>query len=117
MPTYDYGCPSCGHKDVIFKKLAQLDERQECPRCAGEMQRLVSLPMVRGDYEAYSCPITGRRIEGKRAHKENLRRHGCRVLEPGETEQFRRDKAKRQEQADREVEKLVEKTAHEMGFA
>ena len=49
--------------------------------------------MVRGDYAGYNCPVTGKWIEGKRAHEENLKRHGCRVLEPGETDEFKRRRA------------------------
>lgn len=43
-------------------------------------------PMLARDYAAYDCPITGRMIDGKREHRENLERHGCRILEPGETQ-------------------------------
>lgn len=41
-------------------------------------------PMVIGDFTPYDCPITGKMIEGRRAHEENLKRHDCRILEPGE---------------------------------
>lgn len=43
-------------------------------------------PRILGDYEAYECPVSGRMIEGRRAHKENLKATGCRVLERGEKE-------------------------------
>jgi hypothetical protein len=70
---------------------------------------------VRGDYKAYSCPITGKVIEGKHAHSENLKRHGCRVLEPGE----RQDSLNRRAEADRAFEKtvsdVVDKTAAQLG--
>lgn len=58
-----------------------------------------------GDYEGYNCPVTGKYIEGRAAHEENLKRQGCRVLEPGETEQFIKEKPKRIEQ---EAEKTAE---------
>tara|TARA_R110000751_G_scaffold96964_2_gene188870 strand:- start:1236 stop:1568 length:333 start_codon:yes stop_codon:yes gene_type:complete len=41
-------------------------------------------PRVSGDFDPYDCPITGRTIEGRVAHAENLKRHDCRILEPGE---------------------------------
>lgn len=47
-------------------------------------------PRISGDYEAYSCPITGKPIEGRAAHRENLKRHGCRVLEKGESREAKR---------------------------
>ncbi|MBF0157489.1 MAG: hypothetical protein HQL57_09930 [Magnetococcales bacterium] len=45
----------------------------------------VLAPAVRSDYAPYDCPITGQVIEGRRAHRENLARHGCRLLEAGES--------------------------------
>ena len=42
-------------------------------------------PMVVSDYQTYDCPITGNPIEGRAAHKENLKRNNCRLLEKGES--------------------------------
>lgn len=50
-------------------------------------------PQIAGDYEVYDCPITGKPIEGKAAHRENLKRNNCRLLEKGES----RDAPKRYE--------------------
>jgi hypothetical protein len=70
---------------------------------------------VRSDYKAYRCPITGNVIDGKRAHGENLKRHGCRVLESGEKE----ESVKRRAEADRAFEKTVsdavDKTVAQLG--
>lgn len=46
------------------------------------------------DIPAYDCPVTGKMIDGRAAHRENLKRQGCRVLEPGETAQAQRDFAR-----------------------
>lgn len=85
MPIYAYKCPSCGEKRDIVKPIAALDRRERCLSCPGVMDRQVVAPMIRPDYAAYDCPITGERIEGRKAHEANLRKHGCRVLEPGES--------------------------------
>jgi len=85
MPLYEYTCPSCGQYFTRVLPLSRYREAQNCS-CGGEAVKRISAPAVRGDYEAYDCPITGKRIEGRRAHEENLRRHGCRVLESGETD-------------------------------
>ena len=61
----------------------------------------LSMPMVSMDYEAYECPVTGKTIEGRAAHQENLKRTNCRLLEPNardaavasESENRRRDAA------------------------
>lgn len=48
-------------------------------------------PILLGDYSAYDCPVTGKIVEGRSAHSENLKRQGCRLLEKGESrEQGRR---------------------------
>lgn len=86
MPLYDYLCHSCSTVVGIVKPIKQLDEEERCDKCQGVMQRLISAPMVRPDYAGYTCPITGDWIEGRRAHIENLKKHGCRVLERGERE-------------------------------
>lgn len=65
-------------------------------------------PAVRGDYEGYACPITGAWIEGRKAHQENLRRHGCRVLEPGEKDEVIRRKAAGEAALDRSIEATVD---------
>lgn len=41
------------------------------------------------DYD-YDCPITGKAIVGKKAHEENLKKHGKHVLEKGELEDAKR---------------------------
>lgn len=86
MPVYLYRCPTCSAQRDILKKLVELDRTENCLRCGFAMNRQVVAPMIRPDYEAYDCPITGKRIEGRVAHEENLRKHGCRVLEPGESQ-------------------------------
>lgn len=55
----------------------------------------------------YECPITGIPIRSKRAHEENLKRHGKHVFEKGELED-----AKRTRQAiDDELDRKLEETA------
>lgn len=91
MPVYEYKC-LCGKRFDRFLPLSRYDEPQECD-CGQVAIKQLSAPVVRGDFAGYSCPITGKWIEGRRAHEENLARHGCRVLESGETEQAKRNAA------------------------
>lgn len=111
MPIYSYLC-SCGKEETRFLKLAQSDDPQHCA-CGQQMARKIEAPMVVADYAPYSCPITGRPVEGRRAHTENLKKHGCRLLEPGESDQVRRNRASFEKKLDREVEQLVERVASE----
>lgn len=41
-------------------------------------------PAVWNDIRSYACPITGREIGSRSTHRDNLRQHGCRVIEPDE---------------------------------
>jgi hypothetical protein len=68
------------------------------------------------DYEVYRCPVTDKPIEGRRAHSENLKRTGCRLLEKGEKEQNMRDRADADRKLERTVDMAVEKTASELGI-
>lgn len=47
-------------------------------------------PMISPDIAPYSCPITGKVIDGRMEHRENLARHDCRILEKGEVEHDRK---------------------------
>lgn len=112
MPIYDYHCSVCNHSREVAKPLALLDRVERCTNCDFAMNRQVSAPMVRGDYPGYDCPVTGKWIEGKRAHEENLKKHSCRVLEGGETREFQRrrkdDEKKLDDAVDATVEQFVE---------
>jgi hypothetical protein len=71
---------------------------------------------VARDYEGYNCPVTGNWIEGRAAHRENLKRTGCRVFEPGELEQFKRDRPKNIERdSERFAEQMCEKIGERIG--
>jgi hypothetical protein len=45
------------------------------PMVTGEWRPVT--PQVQGDYEAYPSPVTGEMIEGKRARRYDLEKHGC----------------------------------------
>lgn len=117
MPVYDYKCEKCGAVETHFVKIADL-ESATFPHCGQAMSRLISLPMVAPDYPPYECPITGRLISGRREHIENLKRTGCRLKEPGETEEYMRRKASGyfQKEFERSIEKVVEEAARDLGF-
>ena len=107
MPVYAYKCPSCGATFDRYLRLADYAAPQTCT-CGAPAVKQLSAPAIRGDYAGYSCPITGQWVEGRRAHEENLARHGCRVLEAGETEAVRRNHAKSEAEFDRKIEQTAE---------
>lgn len=120
MPTYDFQCDGCGHaaRDII-RSLSEYGLPCACPVCDAPMRQLLSAPHVVMDYAGYTCPVTGNWIEGRAAHRENLKRQGCRVLEPGETEQTRRAHSQAEARLDRELDATVDqllasRPAHEI---
>jgi putative FmdB family regulatory protein len=114
MPIYQYYCEACGMKSQVFKKLAELERTELCELCHTAMQRQIVAPAVLGDYPAYRCPVTGKSIEGRRAHAENLARTGCRLLEPGETDSLRRRRKADDDALDKAVEETAERFVHEL---
>ena len=105
MPFFDYKCKECGYKvEIYFKVEGQV---YKCPYCDIPMTKLMPSPIVRGDYEPYNCPITGKLISGKKEHEANLKLHHCRVLEPGEA----RDAARVRVEADKALEDKICDTA------
>ena len=107
MPLYAYKCPSCGSAFEKFLRLADYDLPQTCT-CGATAAKQLAAPAIRADYAGYPCPVTGAWIEGRRAHEENLKKHGCRVLEPGETEIARRNHAASEAEFDRQIEQTAE---------
>jgi putative FmdB family regulatory protein len=112
MPIYDFMCHGCSRIQPIFKKIDARDQPETCHRCKSTLQRMIAAPRVQVDYPGYTCPITNKWIEGRRAHTENLKQHGCRVYEPGETAAAKAASAASETQfehmLDRSVEEFVE---------
>tara|TARA_R110000787_G_C13367192_1_gene440537 strand:+ start:883 stop:1206 length:324 start_codon:yes stop_codon:yes gene_type:complete len=82
--------------------------QESFPDCRADF----ATPKVIGDYAAYECPVTGSVIEGRRAHTENLKRTGCRLLEPGEKEaNIKNGHKDYMDGIDRAVDKAVDEIA------
>lgn len=113
MPLYDFRCSS-GHLFERFVALTDFNQQQFCS-CGSEAARLISAPMFSVDQTEYSCPITGERISSKHQHEENLKRHDCRVLEPGEKESNLRKRQDAEAQFDKSLENSIEKELSNWG--
>jgi hypothetical protein len=87
--------------------MARYHEVQVCQECGEAAEKQLNAPAVLGDFPGYACPVTGRWIEGRRAHEQNLRETGCRILEPGE----RQDAARRRKASDAALENALAETA------
>ena len=108
MPMYQFRCTE-GHTFDRLVPLAQFDEPQSCP-CGVAASRQIVAPAIRTDYAGYTCPVSGKWIEGRTAHRENLARTGCRVLEPGETSAL----TSRQQSSEAALEAALDSTAEEL---
>ena len=107
MPLYDFRC-SEGHRFERFVPLEKFEEQQICS-CHAPAQRLISAPMFNVDSTGYNCPVTGDWIGSKHQHRENLAKHGCRVLESGETDAAAVYRAKEDAKLDKLIEDHVER--------
>lgn len=107
MPLYDFKCPN-GHTFERMVKLADFEAEQKCA-CGGVSERVISAPRISSVSYDYECPITGKAITSKHAHEENLRRHDCRIYEPGETQANARAAAEADAAFDRGLDETVEK--------
>jgi len=108
MPLYELKC-CAGHKSERFIPLANFSDPIICD-CGQSARRSISAPMFSVDNTGYTCPVTGDWIGSKTAHKENLAKHGCRVLEAGETDQARRVRQEQDQKLDKAIENTVERT-------
>ena len=120
MPLYSYFCENCGKKDRRFLPVARYLEPQACGTAgchSGKpMTKIIEAPAVVGDYEGYISPATGKWVEGRKQHLEDLKRSGCRIYEPGETDAEIRKTAERQARVEKEIDDAVERTAAEIGI-
>jgi|TARA_R110000824_G_scaffold3261_4_gene15515 hypothetical protein len=77
----------------------------------------LAAPYVVGDYKPYACPITGKTIDGRKEHRDNLEAHGCRVHEKGEFEDVKKNGKKRVEASmDAAIDKSVDAIARQIDF-
>ena len=100
MPTYDFRCKDCGHEfDVV---LTMNEPRpKECPRCEGELRRVIVKPMIAPDIAPYQSIVTGEMISGRKAHREHLLQTDC--VEIGD-QQTDRQKAYKQSEFEQKLD-------------
>lgn len=108
MPEYVYRCADSGVKFTRFLRMAQYKEPQNCI-CGAHGNRVILSPIISVKETDYTCPITDKHISSRHEHQENLKRHGCRLLEGGEKEQAGKYREQLDQQLDRKIEETVEK--------
>lgn len=112
MPTYAYKCAgmTCRRYFERVLPMSQSDVPQDCSECGGPTvkQLFPNYGTVQANYIPYACPVTGKMINGRKAHEENLKQTGCRVLETGEKEEKARERARDEAAFDRSIDSTVD---------
>lgn len=107
MPLYEYRCTTCHQKHSAYRPMSESSAGSICAECGSAAKRVLSASHLATDYEPYRCPITDKWIDGRKAHEENLKLHGCRIFERGEKDQWLREKAEREAMFENEIEETV----------
>lgn len=89
MPIYVYECQgACGARQDAYRSIA---ERDSGPECCGVKAKMVIVPAhITPDIAEYRSPVTGKPVRGRRQHRDDLARNGCRLADPSEKSTFTR---------------------------
>lgn len=93
MPTYEAECP-CGKHHDYYSSIADRNTPRVSPCCNLVMHRVLTPVRFNKPFEPYQCPVTEKPINSIREHEDNLKRHGCHVLEKGELEDAKKQSAR-----------------------
>lgn len=107
MPIYTYECPTCKTRFERALPL-RLYDQPVSHTCGAQAKKVLTPVAVAVDFAGYQCPATGKWIEGRKAHEENLKRTGCRILESGEREAAIRQRRADDERMDKLIDQEVE---------
>lgn len=80
-PLYEWECTQCGEVIEVFRAVSDYQQPPDHPHT---MQRILSVPYAVGDIPAYIATTgdqAGKPIEGRKAHREFLKRN--RLIEVG----------------------------------
>lgn len=81
MPTYEYACTTCGHRQDAVRTVDKRNDCPHCERCYGDTEKIITPTMV-SVFHPY-MPVAGNREDGskrmirsKSEHEAFLRRNG-----------------------------------------
>jgi predicted nucleic acid-binding Zn ribbon protein len=116
VPLYAYKCQQCGTALDGFRAYEERDRPEDC--CSpGSATRIFAASRIVVDYPGYVSPATGKWVEGRKAHREDLARSGCRVLEPGESEAYMKNVEKRRDESfEKTAGEAIEAAARDIGL-
>lgn len=79
-------------------------------------QQMTSAPFVQPDLPGYQSPVTGLWVEGRKARREDLRRHNCRPYEGREQEQkeANRRRAYEEQTSERKLDEAARRAYYQL---
>src|SRR5688572_17172708 len=92
MPCYSTRCLSCDLPGLIYRRVADRDNLEQCPLCGETMERVIDKPMV-SVFAGYKSPVDGRPITSRAERAKDLKRAKAYEWEPG----IEKDIARKQE--------------------
>ena len=74
MPLYEVKCNTCGKRDEVFRRVAEIDDMPVC--CGEKMERQLSAPQIQPEIQPYKSMATGDIIDSRTKHKRHLKERG-----------------------------------------
>lgn len=113
MPMYDVLCSLCEKRDVVVRTVEQRD--MNLPVCCDSpMHRIISAPAVQAGFEPYESPKSGKWIASRTQQREDLKRTGSFLYEPGVREQIARTKQEKWNETLADVDKKVDNVVRDL---
>lgn len=76
MPTYVFRCVVCRNTKEVIRAVADRNNSVVC--CGEEAVRVITVPLVSPDYEAFISPIDRTIVRGKVEYEEHCKKHNVR---------------------------------------
>jgi putative FmdB family regulatory protein len=70
MPLYEYQCRACGHRFEAIRKFSDAP-LNECPRCKGELEKLVSSPAFQFKGSGWYATDYAKKSEGAKSDSKS----------------------------------------------
>lgn len=114
MPLYDFYCGGCLSAATLFRHIETRNRATSCETCGETLQRILSAPSVRTDIAPYQSPGTGKWITSRSEQREDLRRSGAFLYEPGVKKDIERNRLHVQEKAFTPISAAVDETVRNL---
>lgn len=114
MPMYTVQCSTCSSRETIWRRVDDRDKN--LPFCCEiSTSRIIVAPLLAPDFpEPYISPASGRLITSRNAQREELKKTGMLILEPGLKADIKLNAERAKEKAFEPIAAGVEEKVREM---